>query len=436
MWRRQHIEGAMDDRWTSLALATDKTTGQVTIVESRKEWLENRSFGRRTVYKTKVVFPSRPEIGGSGSCQDSAASSSMPYTSQNAVQLFGTAGPNATFQASSLDSLSSANVSTSSCEEQRRQALAAATQDRLALTTTPSNAPHFSPSQRRLPKDLHSESMQSSQNSFVISKTPARYYNLSASVFMDFINDIPSGYPTTRQCLRIRACSRRRKYPDQNGTLAPQKRDADTDEPIEGLDEEYEDGPLETWPLALSAGGHGGDAAAQDQDLHMLMNPPNFLGNVHGIFDETSLVYSTGQDGQPKAIVLVNFDPGVHLQGLKKWDHGKTNASGTENAAHATSRTLEATSFRSQATSAASPKHPGSTSPPAIGEDDRDPLPPARKRAKTIFKQAASQSTCALPTLTYDPEPPTSAAVAAKEGWLGREPALYLSIRQGFEFGL
>ena len=439
MWRRQHTEGTMDDRWTSLALATDETTGQLTIVESRKEWPGNCSLGLRTVYKTKLVFPPRPEIGSSGSCQDSAASSSMPYTSQNAVQLSGTAGPDATFQAGSLNFLFVANMSTSSNEEQRKQALAAITQDRLALTITPSNTPHFLPSQRRLPKNQHSESMQSWQNSFVISKTPAQYYNLSASAFMDVINDISGGDPTMRQCLRIRACSRRRKYPDQSGTSAPQERYSDTGEPIEGLGEKYEDGPLEWWPPALSAGGHAGDAASQAQDLHMLMNPSDSLGNVHGIFDETSLVYSTGQDGQSKAIVLVNFDPRVHLQGLKKWNHGRTNALGTENAAHATSRPPEATSFRSQATGAASPKfpkRPGSNPPLAIGEDGGGLLLPAQKRARTIFTQAASQSTSALPTLPYDREPSTSAAVAAKESWLRREPALYLSIRKGYSFGL
>ncbi|KFY68614.1 hypothetical protein V496_00957 [Pseudogymnoascus sp. VKM F-4515 (FW-2607)] len=231
----------------------------------------------------------------------------------------------------------------------------------------------------------------------------------------------------------------RRKYLDQSGTSAPQERYSDTGEPIEGLDEKYEDRPVEWWPPALSAGGHVGDAASQAQDLHMLMNPPDSLGNVHGGFDETSLVYSTGQDGQPKAIVLVNFDPAVHLQGLKKWNHGRTNASGTENAARATSRAPEATSFRSQATGAASPKfpkHPGSNPPRAIGEDGGGLLLPAQKRARTIFTQAASQSTCALPTLPYDREPSTSAAVAANESWLRRERALYLTTRQGFSFGL
>lgn len=38
MWRQQHQEDPIDDRWTSLHLDKDDTTGEPEIVESRKEW--------------------------------------------------------------------------------------------------------------------------------------------------------------------------------------------------------------------------------------------------------------------------------------------------------------------------------------------------------------------------------------------------------------
>jgi hypothetical protein len=37
MWQRQHQEGPIDDRWTSLRLDSDEATGELKIVESRKE---------------------------------------------------------------------------------------------------------------------------------------------------------------------------------------------------------------------------------------------------------------------------------------------------------------------------------------------------------------------------------------------------------------
>ncbi|KAK8048962.1 hypothetical protein PG994_010692 [Apiospora phragmitis] len=55
-WRRQHDEGPIDDRWGFLKLEKDETTGQVRIVESRKEWLTGQSGNRRSYYTTNVVF--------------------------------------------------------------------------------------------------------------------------------------------------------------------------------------------------------------------------------------------------------------------------------------------------------------------------------------------------------------------------------------------
>jgi hypothetical protein len=202
---------------------------------------------------------------------------------------------------------------------------------------------------------------------------------------------------------------------DQNGIILPPERDPDTDELVDGLDEEYDDRKFETWPPELPAVGHASEAA---QDLHLLMNPPNYLGNVHGTFDDTSLVYSTGQDGQAKAIVLVNFDPTVRLHGLKKW---KQRVSEAQKAAHATSRSPEVTSSLSRGSS---PKRPASASSLVIEEDSRDPLSSIPKRTKTTFKQGDAQSTCAAP----------SAPVESEQGWLKLEDALYLSIGRGFDF--
>ncbi|KAK8056874.1 hypothetical protein PG993_002101 [Apiospora rasikravindrae] len=55
-WRRQHDEGPIDDRWGFLKLEKDETTGQVRIVESRKEWLTGQFGNRRSYYTTNVVF--------------------------------------------------------------------------------------------------------------------------------------------------------------------------------------------------------------------------------------------------------------------------------------------------------------------------------------------------------------------------------------------
>jgi hypothetical protein len=49
------------------------------------------------------------------------------------------------------------------------------------------------------------------------------------------------------------------------------------------------------------------------------MNLPNQLGNVEGMPDERSLVYVTGEESEPQALIFVGFHPAIKLEGLKKW---------------------------------------------------------------------------------------------------------------------
>ncbi|ELR04567.1 hypothetical protein VC83_03118 [Pseudogymnoascus destructans] len=419
MWRRQHLEGPLDDRWTNLALAIDETTGQLTIVESRKEWLEGRTVGQRTVYKTKVVFPKRPVTENNSSSPPQANTApALPPASPNTFQPFGTAP----FQAQHpMDYPSS---SPSSDEHQRRKEdLAALTQDRLALTITASNKPHFSPSQIRLPRNVHAESTTlPGQRSFIVTKTPVRCYDLSSSAFVDLVNDIPHPDPGVQQCLRIRACSRRRKGPARggDGIIPPLARNPETGEleEEEGLDEEYEDGTVEMWPPAPDAQGKYSEGG---RDLHVLMNPPGYMGKVHGTFDGTGLVYSTGGEGQ-KAIVLVNFDPAVYLRGLRKCSMDDLGSGG--GAASATSR-----AFTSQESSGgASPKRPNSsiftTAEYGMKASYHSP-----KRAKTTPSPPT-------PCPTEGPAPAPAVKQQPNCPWLRREAAMYLSISRGFDFGL
>lgn len=57
MWIRQHQEGPIDDRWTSLRLEENESTGELRIVEARKEWYLGSSKSQRTYYTTGIVFP-------------------------------------------------------------------------------------------------------------------------------------------------------------------------------------------------------------------------------------------------------------------------------------------------------------------------------------------------------------------------------------------
>jgi hypothetical protein len=56
-------------------------------------------------------------------------------------------------------------------------------------------------------------------------------------------------------------------------------------------------------------------------NLHDILNPPGYVGNVHGTWDQRSFIYSTGGGaaGSVGALVLVSFDPGIHLKGIRSF---------------------------------------------------------------------------------------------------------------------
>lgn len=56
LWRRHDSEGVLDDRWTSLQLTKDEDTGQVFIVEVRREWSPGNAGSQRTCYRKKLLF--------------------------------------------------------------------------------------------------------------------------------------------------------------------------------------------------------------------------------------------------------------------------------------------------------------------------------------------------------------------------------------------
>lgn len=61
LWRLHDSEGAVDERWTSLQLAKDERTGNLFIVETRKEWFPVNAGSQRTCYKKELHFDKQEE---------------------------------------------------------------------------------------------------------------------------------------------------------------------------------------------------------------------------------------------------------------------------------------------------------------------------------------------------------------------------------------
>ncbi|KAF4343637.1 hypothetical protein FBEOM_2410 [Fusarium beomiforme] len=56
LWRRHDSEGVVDERWTSLQLTKDEKTGELFIVETRKEWITGNAGSQRTCYRKQLQF--------------------------------------------------------------------------------------------------------------------------------------------------------------------------------------------------------------------------------------------------------------------------------------------------------------------------------------------------------------------------------------------
>ncbi|PTB46344.1 hypothetical protein M441DRAFT_127777 [Trichoderma asperellum CBS 433.97] len=63
LWRRGATDGPIDDRWNHLQLGQDEKSGQISVFETRKEWL--CSWSRRSCYGKQLLFPAKSHSGGS-----------------------------------------------------------------------------------------------------------------------------------------------------------------------------------------------------------------------------------------------------------------------------------------------------------------------------------------------------------------------------------
>ena len=235
MWRRQHDEeGPLDDRWLSLSLATDESTGRLMIIESRMELCKNKHPWRRISYITNIIFPKELD----------ASSSLVAYTKET-------------------DGLSSVNNSVIKLQNPNE------------------------PLQRK-PKHVHLFPGDSGKRRTL----PICSYHASTSTYLDMMNTaMPTGKDEA-QYLQLRCSSR---------FLGPQ--------------EIYQEQPISYWPPPQ-------DPSKTNQQLDSLYAILNTQGEVDGVVDERSVLYSTkGSDGRPK-LILIAFDPSMRLEGIKPLVNG------------------------------------------------------------------------------------------------------------------
>ncbi|RYO77172.1 hypothetical protein DL764_010236 [Monosporascus ibericus] len=135
-------------------------------------------------------------------------------------------------------------------------------------------------------------------------------YNSSRNVFIDLIDDT-STEQVDAQCLRLRAGSRRLKPLLLGASNDPAKHSRLEVE----MDRLYHPNAICMWPPKL-------ESPSPDlvlKEIHNILNPPGYQGNITAAGDERSVVYSTGgSSGELKALVYLSFDPSTKLHGMQR----------------------------------------------------------------------------------------------------------------------
>ncbi|KAK7937591.1 uncharacterized protein PG986_014459 [Apiospora aurea] len=252
-WRRQHDEGPIDDRWGFMKLEKDETTGQVRIVESRKEWLTGQFGNRRSYYTTNVVF--RDECEG-------PAEEEVENNVENNLP-----------------------------------------DDPLTRLLESSSNPNYMRPTLRPPRGVH---VGDDGTIFGLSKTHLRSYFYSCGTFLDLVDDpLPSVACTQR--LRIRAG---KKMAMKCLELPAMSTSSSAQEAKGNGEEEKVYNRVIMWPEEPE--NPCSDPALER--ISRIMNPKDHQGNIEAVNDERSIIYATGgASNSLKVLVWMSFDPAAKL---------------------------------------------------------------------------------------------------------------------------
>lgn len=266
-WRRSHIEGPIDDRWTSLSFQLGESGGEVRIVEGRKEWNkvhQGSSNAAMSYYTTEFPFPR-------GAFDELQQVDDMSFMLTEEIEV-----PHTALPTNPILRLQKFGI-----------------------------FPDLPP--QRLPHNVHPVHHDNVQSAHTRAKPRIRDYDISANKMLDLACGQRDWQGTQR--LRLRSESRQLRPPLQDRQDFLQNPSYDLALALERM---YIVPPISYWPPAQNL-------ESEDESLeaiYTLLRPPSHLGNVYGTADERSFVFATGDPHQPQAIIFVSFDPAIKLEGI------------------------------------------------------------------------------------------------------------------------
>ncbi|PSR89035.1 hypothetical protein BD289DRAFT_366445 [Coniella lustricola] len=320
MVRRQNFEGPIDDRWSFIRLVKNETTGRLQILESRKEWLDRKGSGQRNYYTTDVIWAQSGRIAKGGYASDSPGNTeaqSSTSNDNNSATVYPASTSNNSHSSSGDDSSSSRgtlgdpnftlNQSRSTPSSPRGDAVC--------------NPPEKVDCLLRDPYKTHTGDDASTGLMFTLSKCHIRSYYFESQAFVDLVDNPHPDDDSCRTRLQLRAGSRKLYPADQVHCESPTNADQLSHTArIKQLFQNNGENTINFWPPTPEEAEEVGATADSLDILGKIINPPSHSGNVKGVWDDRSFVFSAGSnaDGM-QAIVFIGFDPSINLPGLQRW---------------------------------------------------------------------------------------------------------------------
>ena len=270
IWRRQHLEGPINDAWTDLGFQVDQCNGELLLVECRKEWVNGGSRATRTYYTQPMRRAERKNL-----------KDGMRHPP---------------------------------------------TEDRLISTLDENSNSRYEEPQVRLDRYVHAEFPATSEKStkeYIRAKTKWNGYDFNAQSFVDLVTDeyIPEGGWRPQQRIKLRVVSRLERCPlvrdDDSASptatiLRPRLKDRE-DEELEDSERAFSSSHLHLWPP---------DDAPQE--LHDILCPEGRAEDVKAVLGDEGLIYMAGPPRQPgsleRALVFICFDPTFGFNRMKRLD--------------------------------------------------------------------------------------------------------------------
>ncbi|KAK3501769.1 hypothetical protein B0T13DRAFT_446858 [Neurospora crassa] len=301
--RRNHLDGPMDHRWTFMKMFKDEATGEIKVVESRREWIKGSSSTTRTYYTTTIKWPSEND---SHSISDSKEGGLNGSNTSGADFSGNSSSPG--YQGSSGNESDQGNAEVHPNDSSPEPGDTDSNHQRC------DRPPRILPP--RDPRDVHPGDDSCKGPVFLRNKCPILSYHPSCQTFLDLVDD-PSPSNPGKQRIRIRGGTRHRRRPEEIDDWSRCSKAKSSSSVAETHFEEvykmYKHEEPISWPPNQDLESPN-PALAQ---LYEILSPPNYMGEITGDWDERSFVYAAGASGgsKQKALVFISFDPSISLAG-------------------------------------------------------------------------------------------------------------------------